>query len=100
MCEPKNFFQEESVTARNNARLFGMMGLVMLLTAGVTANARDAQRQRAAHAPRAAQPHTRTTERQRTESGHNRTDTWTSADGRSATRKAVVTNDRETGTRT
>jgi len=88
------------VTARNTARFFGTLGLAILLTAGATANARDAQRQRGAHPPRATQPHTRTTERQRTENGHNRTDTWTGANGRTATRDAVVSNDREAGTRT
>ena len=77
-----------------------MLGMVMLLTTGTTANARDAQRQRGAHPPRATQPHTRTTERQRTENGHTRTDTWSGANGRTATRDAAVTNDREAGTRT
>ncbi len=88
------------MTALNTARIFGALGLVMLLTAGGTANARDAQRQRGAHPPRATQPHTRTTVRQRTENGHTRTDTWTGANGNTATRDAVVTNDREAGTRT
>jgi len=71
-----------------------------LLTAGSTAAAREVQHQRGAHAQRATQPHTRTTERQLTDTGHTRTDTWTGADGRTATRDAVVTNDREAGTRT
>src|SRR5262245_2542292 len=62
--------------------------------------ARDAQHSRGAHPPRATQPHTRTTERQRTDNGHTRTDTWTGANGRTATRDAVVSNDREAGTRT
>jgi hypothetical protein len=61
-----------------------------------SAIARDGQR----HAPRATQPHTRTTERQRTENGHTRSDTWTDASGKTATRDAVVTNDRDAGTRT
>jgi hypothetical protein len=72
----------------------------MLLGTGGAAIARDAQRPRAAHPPRATQPHTRTTERQRTENGHTRRDTWTGPEGRTATREAVVTNDREAGTRT
>jgi hypothetical protein len=92
------------VIARNTARFFGALGLAtgltMLLGAGATASARDAQRQRGAHPPRATQPHTRTTERQRTENGHKRTDTRTGADGRTATRDEVVTNDRDAGTRT
>lgn len=88
------------MTARNTAGFFGALGLVMLLTTGASASARDAQRQRGAHPPRATQPHTRTTERQRTENGHTRTDTWTGENGRTATRDATVTNDREAGTRT
>ena len=42
----------------------------------------------------------RRTERARTANGHTRQDTWTGADGRSATRDAVVVNDRDAGTRT
>jgi hypothetical protein len=72
--------------------------VTLLLSSGV-ANARDAQRPRGASAPRTTQPHTRTTERQRTENGHTRRDTWTGP-GRTATRDAVVTNDLEAGTRT
>ncbi len=55
---------------------------------------------RGANAARNTQPHTRTTERQRTENGRTRSDTWTRADGKTASRDAVVTNDREAGTRT
>ncbi len=81
--------------------LFGAVGLAMVLLAGsMSAEARDRQRQRGAERPRATQPHTRTTERQRTEDGHTRTDTVTDANGRTRTREAVVTNDREAGTRT
>lgn len=89
-----------------NARFPSLLGAAltaltatMLLGAGVAA-ARDAQRPRGANGPRATQPHTRATERQRTESGRTRQDTWTGREGRTATRDAVVTNDRETGTRT
>jgi hypothetical protein len=99
-CWIASFFQEESVKARESVKIFGTLGLVVMLTAGSTAAAREAQHQRGAHAQRTAQPHTRTTERQRTDTGHTRTDTWTGADGRTATRDAVVTNDREAGTRT
>lgn len=81
-----------------NVKILGTLGLVMLMS--VPTFARDAQRQRGAHPPRATQQHTRTTERQRTETGHTRTDTWTGANGRTATRDAVVTNDRAAGTRT
>jgi uncharacterized protein YdeI (BOF family) len=57
----------------------------------------NAQRQR--HAVPAGQ-WTRTTERQRTDDGHTRRDTWQGADGRSASRDVVVANDAENKTRT
>lgn len=77
-----------------------LLTAAVLLAANGAAIARETQRPRGANAPRAAQPHTRTTERERTENGHKRTDTWTGADGRTATREAEVTRDREAGTRT
>ena len=80
-----------------SVKFFGTAALALVIAAPVLA--RDGQRQRVS-SPRATQPHTRTTERQRTENGHTRSDTWTGADGRTATREAVVTNDREAGTRT
>ena len=78
------------MTVRTSVKVFGILGFVLLSSV----NARDTQR---AHG---SQPHTRTTERQRTDTGHTRTDTWTGANGRTATRDAVVTNDRDAGTRT
>jgi hypothetical protein len=74
---------------------------IALLIVGGTALA-DGARPRAggAHAPRPSQPHTRTTERTRTENGRERHDTWTGQNGQTATRDVVVTNDREAGTRT
>jgi hypothetical protein len=39
-------------------------------------------------------------QRQRTDNGHVRNDTWTNANGKSATRTATVVNDKEAGTRT
>jgi hypothetical protein len=88
------------VTQQGFVKFFGIAAAVTLLAASGAATARDGQRQRGAHAPRVTQPHTRTTERQRTENGHTRTDTVTRADGATATRNAVVTNDKEAGTRT
>jgi cytoskeletal protein RodZ len=88
------------VTRTKSVSFFGTLAIATLLVASSAALARDGQRQRTAHAPRATQPHTRTTERQRTENGHTRSDTWTDASGKTATRDAVVTNDREAGTRT
>jgi hypothetical protein len=37
---------------------------------------------------------------QRTNNGHTRSDTWTNAEGRSASRNATVVNDKDAGTRT
>jgi hypothetical protein len=82
----------------NSVKFFGTAALAILIASPVLA--RDGKPQRGANAPRVTQPHTRTTERQRTENGHTRSDTWTRADGKSATRDAVVTRDREAGTRT
>jgi len=79
-------------------KILGTVAIATVLTAGSAAFARDGQHRATSH--RAAQPHTRTTERQRTESGHTRNDTWTGANGQTATRSAVVTNDKEAGTRT
>ena len=88
------------MTQQGIVKIFGSTLVATLLVAGGTAVARDAQHQRGAHAPRTTQPHTRTTERQRTDNGHTRTDTVTRADGATASRNAVVTNDKEAGTRT
>jgi hypothetical protein len=88
------------MTLGKSVKFFGTAGIAALLAMSGTALARDGQRQRGAHTPRAAQPHTRTTERQRTETGHTRTDTWSGPEGKTATREAVITNDREAGTRT
>jgi hypothetical protein len=94
-----DFFSGGIVTLAKSVNIFGTVTIVALAMCG-TALARDGQRQRGANAQRTAQPHTRITERQRTENGHTRSDTWTSADGKTATRDAVVTNDRDAGTRT
>jgi hypothetical protein len=91
---------EESVTQQGIVRIFGTAAILTLLAGSGTALARDAQRQRGTRAPQVTQPHTRTTERQRTATGHTRTDTVTRADGTTATRDAVVTNDKDAGTRT
>jgi hypothetical protein len=88
------------MTLGKSIKLFGTASIAALLVVSGSALARDGQRQRGAHAPRATQPHTRTTERQRTESGRTRSDTWTGPEGKTATREAVVTRDREAGTRT
>jgi hypothetical protein len=81
-------------------KFIGIVAIATLLAASGAAIARDGQRQRGANAPRVTQPHTRTTERQRTDTGHTRTDTVTRADGATATRNAVVTHDKDAGTRT
>jgi hypothetical protein len=90
----KRLFVEEVVTTAHFVKFFGTLGLGVLLASSGIASARDSHRQRG------TQPHTRTTERQRTENGHTRSDTVTRADGATATRQAVVVNDRDAGTRT
>ena len=79
-------------------KIIGTIAIATLFTVGSTSFAAEGARTRAA--TRSAQPHTRTTERQRTENGHTRSDTWTNANGQTATRAAVLTNDKDAGTRT
>jgi hypothetical protein len=69
-----------------------------LLAASIDAGARERGARAERQAPRG--DYTRHTERTRTDSGHVRKDTWTGANGRTATRDATVVNDRETRTRT
>jgi hypothetical protein len=80
--------------------MLGVIAAAMMLAASGSALARETKRQRGHNPPRVTQPHTRTTERQRTENGRTRTDTWTGPEGRTATREAEVTRDRDAGTRT
>jgi len=82
------------------AKTLGTVALVTLLATMGAAEARDGARTRGAHATRTVQPHTRTTERQRTENGRKRSDTVTRADGSTASRRAEVVNDADSGTRT
>lgn len=88
------------MNAKSQTRLIAMtiVSMTSLILASGLASARDSQRPRGASP--AERSHTRTTERQRTENGHTRRDTWTGPEGRTATRDAVVTNDRDAGTRT
>jgi len=93
------------VTSAKSVNFFVTPTAAALLVGSGSALARDNQageagRHRAANAMRATQPHTRTTERQRTENGHTRADPWRSADGKAATRDAVGTSDRNARTRT
>jgi hypothetical protein len=96
------FIQEEFMTSKS-VKIFGTVAIASSMAALLicgSALARDGQRSRGTNASRVTQPHTRTTERQRTENGHMRRDTVTGPEGRTATRDAVVTNDRDAGTRT
>jgi hypothetical protein len=86
------------VTLAKSVNIFGTVAIAAMLALSGTAIARDGQRQRGANASRAAQPHTRTTERQRTENGHTRSTTVTNEDGETATRDLTVTRDKEAGT--
>jgi hypothetical protein len=97
------FFSQEEFMATKTVKFFGTaaiaLSLASLLAMSNTAVAGDTKRTRSAKTHRVTQPHARTTERQRTENGHTRRDTVTGPQGRSATRDAVVTNDRDAGTR-
>lgn len=64
----------------------------------MAAEARDT-RQRQHHA-RVQGDYSRESQVQRTANGHTRSETWTNSQGRTASREAVVTNDREAQTRT
>lgn len=90
-------------------RLATASTLAMILVAmGTAAEARErAAGARAGAAAGAMQPRraaggnwTRTTETQRTETGHTRSDRWENANGKTASRDVEVTRDREAGTRT
>ncbi len=75
--------------------------LLLVLSMGSTAVlAGDGKNARSRHVERPQGSYTRTTVKQRTENGRTRTDTVTGQNGRTATRSAVITNDRDAGTRT
>ncbi len=81
------------------------LGLLLASAALTSAHAADRNQGTArmgaasAHAQRPHGDYTRHTERQRTENGHTRTDTWTNDRG-TATRSTEVVNDRANQTRT
>lgn len=83
---------------QTHARLLAAATSAVLVLA--LANPADARERpgRGAAAPRGDFTHR--VERQRTDTGHTRSDTWTNANGRTATRDATVVNDRDAGTRT
>jgi hypothetical protein len=69
------------MTPGKSVKFFGTAALAMLLAAPVLA--REWQRHPGA-STRVTQPHTRTAERQRTENGRTRSDTWIRTDGKTA----------------
>lgn len=71
---------------------------LVLAQFGAIAEARDARLQHAN--PRAHGDYTHQTQVQRTGNGHTRSDTWTNAQGQTASRNATVANDKNSGTRT
>lgn len=69
--------------------------------ASVAAEARDrGQNMQRPSRPAPRGDYSHQVQRQRTDNGHVRNDTWTNASGKSATRAATVVNDKEAGTRT
>jgi len=87
--------------SRNSARPMLLMLAVASVLAQFGVGAAEAgnkgQRQ-ASQRPGGSYSHQ--TQVQGTASGHTRSDTWTNADGRTASRNATVVNDKEAGTRT
>ena len=82
-----------------------VMAVSLGVAPGSAAEAREhgahGQRPAAQHAPRVRRgDYARHTERQRTDSGYTRRDTWQGENGRTASRTATVANDREAGART
>ena len=88
------------MTPNKSVNLLGTFAVAMLLATAGTAMAHETQVPRAANKAHAAQPHTRTVERQRTETGRTRRDTLTRADGGTATRDAEINRERDTGSTT
>jgi hypothetical protein len=76
---------------------WGFLGVVLAL-GSVTAVAGTGDRAQRPHARRG--DWSSHVERQRTEDGYTRNSTFTNAEGQTATRNAVVTNDKDNGTRT
>ena len=86
-----------TITSRLTLAVSLAVGSALLL-ASVDATARE----RPAGAQRPAQhgDFTRQTQRQRTENGRTRSDTWTNSQGKTASRDVTVVNDKEAGVRT
>jgi hypothetical protein len=91
--------------AMNTCRKSARPMLVMLAVAAVVAQsgvsaavARDHGQRQPSARPQGSYSHQ--TQVQRTASGHTRSDTWTNAEGHSASRNATVVNDKDAGTRT
>ena len=91
--------------ATNTCRKSARPMLVMLAVAAVVAQsgvsaavARDHGQRQPSARPQGSYSHQ--TQVQRTASGHTRSDTWTNAEGHSASRNATVVNDKDAGTRT
>jgi hypothetical protein len=75
----------------------GLLSAVLAL-GSVTAVAGTGDRAQRPHAPRG--DWSSHVERQRTENGHTAHTTWNGSTGKTATRNALVTNDKDNGTRT
>jgi hypothetical protein len=90
------------LTALAAATALGLLLASMTVPTAEAANRGHGATRKGPASAQMQRPHgdyTRHTERQRTESGHTRTDTWTSDRG-TATRSAEVVNDRANQTRT
>ena len=89
----------------NTRRISARPMLVMLAVATVVAQfgvgaAEAGHKGQRQASQRAHGSYSHQTQVQRTDNGHTRSDTWTDAEGRTASRNATVVNDKAAGTRT
>ena len=88
-------------TRRNSTRPMLVMLAVAAVVAQLGVSAAEARNNGQRQASQRAQgSYTHQSQVQRTANGHTRSDAWTSAEGRTASRNATVVNDKAAGTRT
>ena len=88
------------VNFTRTARVIGIAATLLLFGAvGSAANAGSGGKHKAAAGQGAGGNWSRSTQVQRTPNGHTRQDHWQNANGQSASRDVVVTNDQASGTR-
>jgi hypothetical protein len=104
LCPNPPFDRSINMPASSSIPPTRIAATVALALGLALASATGEARERAQGAQRPARPAatrsvTHRVERQRTDNGHVRHDTWTNENGQGATRTATVVNDKEAGTR-